>query len=60
MSGFGRSVCGGKVPPQNLLVKSNSWIHRPGKGWKQLNQYSLALGEVVLLQGEGEFKKVEI
>lgn len=33
-----------------IRVKSNSWIHRPGKGWKQLNQYPLALGEVVLLQ----------
>lgn len=34
-----------------IRVKSNSWIYRPGKGWKQLNQYHLALGEVVLLQG---------
>lgn len=34
-----------------IRVKSNCWIHRPGKGWKQLNQYHLALGEVVLLQG---------
>lgn len=41
----------GKLPPQNLLVKSNTWIYRSGKGWKQLNQYRLALGEVVLLQG---------
>lgn len=32
-------------------VKSSTWIHRPGKGWKQLNQYHLAAGEVVLLQG---------
>jgi hypothetical protein len=40
----------GKLPPQNLLVKSNSWIHRAGKGWKQLNSYHLALGEVLLLQ----------
>lgn len=34
-----------------IRVKSDSWIHRPGKGWKQLNQYHLDLGEVVLLQG---------
>lgn len=34
-----------------IRVKSNTWIYRPGKGWKQLNQYRLALGEVVLLQG---------
>ena len=34
-----------------IRVKSNSWIDRPGKGWKQLNQYHLSLGEVVLLQG---------
>jgi hypothetical protein len=33
-----------------IRVKSNSWIYRSGKGWKQLNQYHLALGEVVLLQ----------
>ena len=41
----------GEASPQSLLVKSNSWIDRPGKGWKQLNQYHLSLGEVVLLQG---------
>jgi hypothetical protein len=34
-----------------IRVKSNSWIHRPGRGWIQLNQYHLELGEVVLLQG---------
>jgi hypothetical protein len=34
-----------------IRVKSNSWIYRPGKGWKQLNQYHLALGEAMLLQG---------
>ncbi len=34
-----------------IRVKRNGWIHRPGKGWKQLNQYHLDLGEVVLLQG---------
>lgn len=34
-----------------IRVKSNSWIERPGKGWKQLNQYHLGLGEVVLLAG---------
>lgn len=33
-----------------IRVKRNSWIYRAGKGWKQLNQYHLALGEVVLLQ----------
>lgn len=33
-----------------IRVKSNSWIYRPSKGWKQLNQYHLALGEVLLLQ----------
>lgn len=44
---------GGILPPRrfNLLVKSSSWIYRPNKGWFQLNQYHLALGEVVLLQG---------
>jgi hypothetical protein len=31
-----------------IRVKSNSWIYRPS-GWKQLNQYHLALGEVLLL-----------
>jgi hypothetical protein len=34
-----------------IRIKSNSWIYRPGKGWKRLNQYHLALGEVILLQG---------
>jgi hypothetical protein len=34
-----------------IRVKSNTWIHRPSKGWKQLNQYHLAAGESVLLQG---------
>lgn len=34
-----------------IRVKSSSWIYHPGKGWKQLKQYHLALGEVVLLQG---------
>ena len=34
-----------------IRVKSSTWIHRPGKGWKQLKQYRLAAGEVVLLQG---------
>ena len=33
-----------------IRVKSNSWIHRTGKGWVQLDQDHLALGEVVLLQ----------
>ena len=33
-----------------IRVKRNSWIHRAGKGWVQLEQYHLALGEVVLLQ----------
>lgn len=34
-----------------IRVKSNSWIYRARKGWRQLNQYHLDLGEVVLLQG---------
>lgn len=34
-----------------IRVKSSTWIHRPSKGWKQLKQYHLAAGEVVLLQG---------
>jgi hypothetical protein len=34
-----------------IRVKSTSWIYRPNQGWKQLKQYHLALGEVVLLQG---------
>lgn len=34
-----------------IRVKSDTWIHRSGKGWTQLNQYHLPLGEVVLLQG---------
>lgn len=34
-----------------IRVKSNSWIYRTRKGWIQLNQYHLALGEVVLLHG---------
>ncbi len=33
-----------------IRVKSNAWIERPAKGWKQLNQYPLVGGEVVLLQ----------
>ena len=41
----------GKLPPQNLLVKSNAWIYRPHQGWKQLKHYHLAAGESVLLQG---------
>ncbi|WP_250125094.1 hypothetical protein [Chroococcidiopsis sp. CCMEE 29] len=32
-----------------IPLKSNSWIYRVGKGGKQLNQYHLALGEVLLL-----------
>lgn len=47
-----RGVSAGEATrPQNLLVKSNTWIHRPHKGWFQLNQYHLAAGESVLLQG---------
>lgn len=34
-----------------IRIKSNSWIYRPGKGWKRLNHYHLDLGEVILLQG---------
>ena len=42
----------GKLPQQFLLVKSNSWDSSSVRiGWRQLNQYHLALGEVVLLQG---------
>lgn len=26
-----------------IRIKSNSWIYRPGKGWKQLKQYHLAI-----------------
>jgi hypothetical protein len=33
-----------------IRVKSNSWIHRPGRGWIQLKQYHLELGGVVLVQ----------
>ena len=33
-----------------IRVKSNSWIHRGPHGWIQLNQYHLALGQVVLLE----------
>lgn len=36
-----------------IRVKSNSWIYRPSKGWIQLNQYHLELGEAVLLSGVG-------
>jgi hypothetical protein len=35
----------------HIRVKSNAWIYRPRKGWKQLNQYHLAAGESILLQG---------
>ena len=34
-----------------IRIKSSTWIHRPSEGWKQLNQYHLAAGEVLLLQG---------
>jgi hypothetical protein len=34
-----------------IRVKSNAWIYRPCKGWKQLNQYHLAAGESILLHG---------
>jgi hypothetical protein len=34
-----------------IRVKSSSWIYRPHRGWRQLKQYHLNLGEVVLLQG---------
>jgi hypothetical protein len=34
-----------------IRVKSDTWIHCPSKGWKQLKHYRLALGEVVLLHG---------
>lgn len=34
-----------------IRVKSNVWVYRPSRGWKQLNQYHLAAGESILLQG---------
>ncbi|MBD1944376.1 hypothetical protein H6F50_18790 [Coleofasciculus sp. FACHB-712] len=34
-----------------IRVKSSVWVYRPGRGWKQLNQYHLAGGESILLQG---------
>lgn len=34
-----------------IRVKSNTWIYRPRKGWKQLKQYHLGVGESVLLHG---------
>lgn len=43
-----------------IRVKSNSWIERPGKGWIQLSDYHLALGEVVLLQGVSLTKTTKI
>lgn len=30
-----------------IRVKSSTWIHRPGKGWKQLKQYRLSAGVVL-------------
>ena len=33
-----------------IRVKSSTWIYRPRKGWKQLNQYRLSAGVVLLLQ----------
>jgi hypothetical protein len=36
-----------------IRVKRNSWIHRPSKGWIQLSQYPLELGEAILLSGVG-------
>lgn len=32
-----------------IRVKSNAWIYRPRKGWKQLNPYHLAAGKGILL-----------
>jgi len=34
-----------------IRVKRNTWIYCPRRGWKQLNQYHLAAGESILLQG---------
>jgi hypothetical protein len=34
-----------------IRVKSSTWIYRPHRGWRQLKQYHLNPGEVVLLQG---------
>lgn len=31
-----------------IRVKSNAWVYRPYQGWKQLNQYHLAVGESIL------------
>jgi len=33
---------------QGLPHSSSTWIHRPGIGWKQLNQYHLAAGLLLL------------
>ena len=33
-----------------IRVKSSTWIYRPSKGWKQLNQYRLSAGQLLLLQ----------
>jgi hypothetical protein len=43
-----RACCTGN---ERIRVKSNTWIYRPKKGWKQLNSYHLAAGESVVLQG---------
>ncbi len=34
-----------------IRVKSSVWVYRPRRGWKQLNQYHLAAGDSMLLQG---------
>ena len=34
-----------------LRIKNSCWVYRPGRGWVQLKQVRLALGEAVLWQG---------
>jgi hypothetical protein len=34
-----------------IRVKSSVWVYRSRRGWKQLNQYHLAAGDSILLQG---------
>jgi len=48
----------GAIRQVKTFVKSGyrivvTWIQRPAQGWKQLKQYPLALGAVVLLGGVG-------
>ncbi len=34
-----------------IRLKNDTWVYRTGKGWTQLKQFHLALGEAVLLHG---------